>query len=122
MKPAAASQIRGRPAVRAAQVNRSSIGGGNHAIPFWDSERRELRLGDIVVKRFRQPARNQEIILAAFQEEGWPPHIDNPLSGDSETSASERLHDAVRRLNQQRNRLIHFECDGHGEGIVWSFV
>jgi hypothetical protein len=102
-------------------VNRRSRG-GNHAIPFWDSERRELRVGDIVAKRFRQPARNQEIVLAAFQEEGWPPRIDNPLPGNGDTSEQDRLHDAVRRLNQQANRMIRFECDGRSEGIVWSLV
>ena len=37
------------------------------------------RVGDRVVKQFRVPAGNQELILAAFEEMGWPPHIDDPL-------------------------------------------
>ena len=49
------------------------------AIPKWLSDRRELRLGDLVVKTFKQPAPNQEIILAAFEEEKWPVRIDDPL-------------------------------------------
>jgi hypothetical protein len=32
-----------------------------------------------VVKEFKLPAPNQETILTAFQEEGWPPRIDDPL-------------------------------------------
>src|SRR5262249_18025344 len=48
--------------------------------PFWDEARRELRFGACVVKRFRQPAPSQEAVLTAFAEEGWPPHIDDPLS------------------------------------------
>ncbi len=49
-------------------------------IPHWDRDRQELRVGRVVVKRFKAPAANQETILAAFDEEGWPPRIDDPLS------------------------------------------
>jgi hypothetical protein len=91
-------------------------------VPFWDRERRELRLGTVLVKRFRQPARNQETILAAFQEDGWPAHLDNPLAGDDATLARDRLHDTVRKLNQQTNRLLQFLSDGNGEGVLWDFA
>ena len=84
--------------------------------PVWDSERRELRVGGAVVKRFRQPARSQEAILAAFQEEGWPPHIDNPLPSHDDVDAIDRLHGAIRRLNDQTNHMIRFESDGRAEG------
>ena len=39
--------------------------------PRWDPECRELRCGADLVKRFREPALNQETILAAFEEAGW---------------------------------------------------
>jgi hypothetical protein len=94
---------------------------GPHS-PFWDNDRRELRLGDVVVKRFRQPARNQETILAAFQEDGWPPHIDNPLPGNGDTDAIDRLHDAVKMLNRHTNRLLRFFSDGIGQGVLWKLV
>jgi len=90
--------------------------------PAWDSIRRELRLGDIVLKRFRQPAKNLETILAAFQEEGWPPGIDDPLPGGDSVDAHERLHDAVKKLNKQTVHLIRFLRDGTGQGIIWEFV
>jgi hypothetical protein len=90
--------------------------------PFWDSDRRELRLGDSVVKRFRQPAKNQETILAAFQEDGWPPRIDNPLAGHGGAGAQDRLHDAVRKLNHQASRVLRFLCDGNGEGVIWQLL
>jgi hypothetical protein len=90
--------------------------------PYWDGERRELRLGNVLVKRFRQPAKNQETVLAAFQEDGWPAHVDNPLSGDVDIDARDRLHDTVRKLNCQSNRLLHFCSDGNGEGVVWSLA
>jgi hypothetical protein len=90
------------------------------SVPTWDGHRRELWFGDILVKRFRQPAKNQETILAAFQEEGWPPRIDDPLSGDNLSDAKDRLHESVRRLNVQQHPLIRFESDGTGEGILWK--
>jgi len=88
-------------------------------LPVWDAARRELRLEQVVLKRFRQPAKNQEAILAAFQEEDWPPRIDSPIPGGNDENALERLHDAVRRLNHQINGLVRFECDGTGEGVMW---
>jgi hypothetical protein len=88
-------------------------------VPVWDSARRELRLGELVLKRFRQPAKNQEIILAVFQEEGWPPRIDNPISGALDENAAERLHNTIKRLNQQMERAIRFCADGTAEGVMW---
>jgi hypothetical protein len=41
--------------------------------PYYDSERRELRVGTIVLKCFTQGSDAQEIILASFQEENWCP-------------------------------------------------
>src|SRR5262245_57533324 len=92
------------------------------APPFWDAIRRELRLGKRVVKRFRQPARNQETILAAFQEDGWPPRIDNPLPRKGDTQAVDRLHEAVKKLNRAPRRLIRFLSDGNGLGILWEVI
>ena len=52
--------------------------------PKWDRARQELRLGDAVVKQFKVPAANQERILAAFEEDGWPVRIDDPLPPSSD--------------------------------------
>ena len=81
---------------------------------------RELWLGGVLVKAFRQPAINQVTILAAFQEEGWPHHIDDPLPGGDNVDSQDRLHDAIRRLNQQKVSLIRFLSDGLGKGILWE--
>jgi hypothetical protein len=91
-------------------------------VPVWDSERRELRLGSVLIKRFRQPAKNQETVLTAFQEDGWPAHLDNPLAGNEDIDARDRLHDTVRKLNHQTNRLLLFSSDGNGEGVVWTLA
>jgi len=90
------------------------------ALPRWDAARRELCLDGRLVKRFRRPAANQEIILAAFEEEGWPPAIDDPLPGAPGIDPRERLHEAVRRLNgSQKDAGIHFERDGSGCRVLW---
>jgi len=91
------------------------------AVPRWNAECHELRWGAKLVKQFREPARNQELILAAFDEEGWPSHMDDPLPNNSNSDSKERLHDTIKRLNRhQVNRLIQFRGDGSGSGIIWE--
>ena len=94
---------------------------GTDLLPTWDRERQELRVGDIVVKQFKVPALNQERILSAFEEEGWPIHIDDPLPPHPEQDSKRRLHDTIISLNRrQKNQLIHFLGNGNGQGIRWK--
>ena len=89
--------------------------------PRWNTARRELSLAGLVVKRFRVPARNQETILNAFEEEGWAEHIHDPLPLTQEIDAPTRLHDAINRLNKcQINPLLRFHGDGKGTGVFWK--
>ena len=91
--------------------------------PVWDKELRELRVGDQLVKRFRVPAPNQELVLTVFQEDGWPLRIDDPLPPRHDIDPKRRLHDTVNCLNRnQRNPLIQFSGDGKGEGLRWKLV
>jgi hypothetical protein len=91
------------------------------ALPRWDADCRELRVGDVVVKCFKVPAANQEAILAAFEEEHWPRHVDDPLPPVRNLDSKRRLHDAIIRLNSnQLCRLVHFHGDGTGRGIRWE--
>jgi hypothetical protein len=90
-------------------------------IPRWDGVLRQLWWRGFVVKEFRLPARNQETILAVLEEEGWPPHIDDPLSPLDGLDSKARLHDAIKNLNRnQFTRLLRFRGDGSGQGVVWS--
>ena len=90
-------------------------------VPEWDKERQELRVGELVVKQFKVPAPNQEMILASFQEEGWPVRIDDPLPPHADQDSKRRLHDTIITLNRhQKNRLIRFSGDGSGEGVRWD--
>jgi hypothetical protein len=82
--------------------------------PRWDRERQELTVGGVLVKRFKVPAVNQEMILAAFEEEGWPPRIDDPIPPKGDTEAR-RLHDTINSLNGcHLQTLIRFLGDGTG--------
>lgn len=90
-------------------------------LPHWDRDRRELWLGAKLVKQFRLPSRNQETILAAFEEEGWPPSIDDPLSPHPEQDTKRRLHETIRSLNRhQKHRLLRFQGDGTGQRVLWE--
>ncbi|MBI3406825.1 MAG: hypothetical protein HY040_00525 [Planctomycetes bacterium] len=61
--------------------------------------------------------------MAAFEEENWPVHLDDPLSPTREIDPKQRLHDAISRLNRnQKNRLLRFEGDGTGRGLRWRLI
>jgi hypothetical protein len=91
--------------------------------PKWDRDRQELRFGGQIVKQFKVPAANQETILAAFEEENWPPRIDDPLPPQPDQDPKRRLHDTINSLNRnQKQPLIRFLGDGSGRGIRWEPV
>lgn len=95
------------------------------ARPHWDAELREFTVDGRLVKRFKSPAPNQIAILSAFEEDGWPRHIDDPLprNGNPETDPKRRLNDTVKSLNRHHNaRVIHFSTDGTGEGVKWEWA
>lgn len=89
--------------------------------PHWDSLLQELRLGDHVVKHFRHPAPLQQLILATFEEDGWPPAIDDPLPSQRNQDPKRRLHYTVQNLNRaQHAPSIHFYINGNGQSIRWT--
>ncbi len=89
--------------------------------PHWDRNRHELRIGQIVVKRFTLPSFDQESVLAAFEEQSWPSRIDNPLRDTNSVVGQTQLPETVRRLNGgHRRSLIQFQCDGD-RNIQWQF-
>lgn len=91
--------------------------------PRWDPARKELRFGAQVIKQFRWTALNQETVLMAFEEDGWPRRIDDPLPPRPDQDPKRRLHDTIKCLNRNhRTRLVRFSGDGTGEGVLWSFL
>jgi hypothetical protein len=90
-------------------------------VPRWDRDRQELRLGPEIVKCYKTPAPNQELILAAFEEEGWPVHIFDPLPPHPDQDPRRRLHDTINSLNRnQKKPLLRFMGDGSGQGVRWD--
>ncbi len=88
--------------------------------PSWDRARRVLIFDGQVIKRFNWPARNQELILTAFEEMGWPDRIDDPLPITEGISQKDRLHDTIKCLNRKRLlKTIRFAGDGTGQGVCW---
>lgn len=88
--------------------------------PSWDRTRRVLMFAAQVIKRFNWPARNQELILTAFEEMGWPDRIDDPLPVTEGISQKDRLHDTIKCLNRKRLiKSIRFTGDGTGQGVCW---
>jgi hypothetical protein len=91
-------------------------------VPKWDRDRQELSIGSIVIKRFKVPAANQEAILAAFEEEGWPARIDDPLPPHREQSPKRRLQETIKSLNRNQKRpFLRFLGDGSGQGVRWEY-
>ena len=92
-------------------------------VPVWKPDIRELYVNGSIVKRFKWQAINQELVLGAFQEDGWPAVIDDPLPPKPEQDSKRRLHDTIKALNRnQLNKVLRFHGNGTGEGIRWNLV
>jgi hypothetical protein len=88
--------------------------------PVWDEQQRILLMEGAVVKHFRQPAFSQELLLAAFEEEGWPHRIDDPLPPVGDRDPKERLRTTIKNLNRnQATPALRFLGDGTGRGVLW---
>ena len=84
-------------------------------LPSWDNQRRILSVGLRIVKKYRVPSLCQEAVLSAFEEEGWPPAIDDPLPPQGDQEPKRRLRDTIKSLNtNQVNPILNFRGDGSG--------
>jgi hypothetical protein len=85
--------------------------------PRRNGEACQLWSAKLLIKEFRPPAVNQELVLAAFEEEGWPSRIDDPLPSTSNIDPRGRLHDTIKALNRHHLHQILRICgDGKGRG------
>jgi hypothetical protein len=89
-------------------------------LPHWDGEKRLLLWQERIVKSFRVPAPNQELILASLEEEGWPEQVDDLLPVAHAIDPKARLHDTIKGLNRnQVHGLLRFVGDGTGRRVGW---
>lgn len=115
-----APRTNGRSTAQSSGLNRVAVPGP--LVPKWDRDRQELKVGSTMVKCFKVPAANQEAILAAFEEEGWPTRIDDPLPPHRDQLSKRRLQETIKSLNRNQKRpLIRFLGDGSGQGVRWEF-
>jgi hypothetical protein len=89
--------------------------------PRWDKDRGTLSYKGQLVKEFNSPAEHQRCVLSAFEEEGWPLKIDDPICPEGDVPPKERLSNTVGSLNKYHRtpNLIYFKADGTGTGICW---
>jgi hypothetical protein len=88
---------------------------GASSKPNWNKSTLELCYQGQLARKIRRIARNPIIVLDAFQEDGWPAHIDNPLPPNANIS------EVVRTLNQ-RLKLLRFASDGASSGFNWRLL
>jgi len=113
-------------------MDADTTAGGQHKLQFlvvsterpnWNAKDRELWWQLHLVKRFRHDAANQRLILTAFEEEGWPLRIDDPLPRHVGAKRKSRLHEAIRGLQDGQNPLVlAFHADGTTEGLRWEAI
>jgi hypothetical protein len=89
-------------------------------LPVWNRERGELSCGGKVIRKIRKrnQAKNIVKVLDAFQEEGWPHRIDDPLPNGPDGARVNQTRDSLN----QNLQVIRFHGDGTGQGFTWDYV
>jgi hypothetical protein len=91
-------------------------------LPHYDFESRVFSWGRHILKCFRQPSKNQELLLSAAEELRWPDWFDDPLAFVRDKNPKILLHDTIKDLNRRQSPyLIHFKGDGTGRRIGWEY-
>ena len=76
-----------------------------------------------MAKRFRRDAANQGAVLDAFEAQGWPVFIADPLERLAGLDAKARLRETVRCLNRRLAAgTIRFHSGGSEDGVRWAVV
>jgi hypothetical protein len=73
---------------------------GDGEKPSWDGRPRVLLWRGEVVKQLGRAGSNRERVLNAFEEEGWPDAVSDPLEWDQFDDLKARLRETVRGLNK----------------------
>lgn len=99
-----------------------ALGGGKENVskPRWLKDKRELWFEGKIVRRIRNSTRAKNIvaILDTFEECGWPPQIDDPVTAGGDSSQRRRT---IESLNKAMKR-IHFSCVGDGLSFGWEIL
>ena len=95
-------------------------GPGEGGRPRWNADTGELWFDGELIRSIKHPAQAKNIvrILAAFEESGWPPRVDDPITSGGESDTRRR---AIESLNKGLTR-IRFSCAGDGESFGWEEI
>lgn len=83
--------------------------------PHFDEVTGELSFRGQVVRSYSPRGTNCLPVLIAFEEEGWPRRINDPLPVGKN---AQRLSNTIRALNKKL-RAIEFYAGGDGESFGW---
>jgi hypothetical protein len=93
------------------------------ARPHWQGSTATLFFMGCVVKRFDYPSRDAELLLAAFEEQSWPPFIDDPLPPERGRNSKTHLRNLIRNFNRRLDRpLLRLRGNAFGTGVGWIAV
>jgi hypothetical protein len=89
--------------------------------PCWARQPRQLLVSTVVVKVLLSTASTEMALLDAFEKEGWPRLLSNPLIGPRRVR-TRKLREGARNLSCcQRCRLLAFRVVG-GECLIWDYL
>ena len=88
--------------------------------PVWNPIHRKLCFLDKTARILKKSGTDIEVVLNAFQEEGWPKTLLNPFLDDKHLTPS-KVHELVDSLNCGLT-MIKFHADGTGRGISWKRI
>ncbi|TWT35867.1 hypothetical protein KOR34_07630 [Posidoniimonas corsicana] len=93
------------------------VSGDEPADLKWDSDKGELRYSGQLIRTAKRRNTNIRRVLDAFEEQGWPTRIDDPLPGGQDSSRVKETCDSLRNGLS----VIDFRPDG-GDGFRWELV
>jgi hypothetical protein len=81
--------------------------------PAWDKERRELRFGNIICRKYDRSSTRQIPVLEKFENQSWPRSVLSPWSD------LEKSKQAIKDINKglEKNSPIKFGVEG--DRLVW---
>jgi hypothetical protein len=111
----------GRPIGRdETAISENGLVDGTLETPHWNGDLREWTFLGRLVKRFRQPADSQGLVLVEFERRHWHTRIDNPLPHRPGRNRKKHMRATIENLNRyQHFRGIEVFADGTGQGICW---
>lgn len=88
------------------------------SIPRWLKPRGELWFDGRIVRRIRNVGRAKNVVavLDAFESDGWPARIDDPVTSGGDSSQRRRT---IESLNKELE-TIRFACGGDGCSFEWK--